>query len=155
RFLDGWLLRHEDTDWSVEGVTVEGPLRPDSTARPVAVELRQRGTMVEPTILLCRCDGAEVRIPIWPERGDYEVPGAKVEHRGNTCLVRLLAPDAPRQVEVDPDHALLDAAPDNNRWKPVVSWRLTPFLSPLDESSQFQSYDRTSIVAGPFIDQYA
>ncbi|MEJ7640075.1 MAG: hypothetical protein WKF75_19445 [Singulisphaera sp.] len=27
------------------------------------------------------------------------------------------APGRPTQVEVDPDHALLDARPDNNRWK--------------------------------------
>ena len=28
-------------------------------------------------------------------------------------------------------------------------------MTPLDESSQFQAYDRPSVVAGPFIDQYA
>ena len=65
------------------------------------------------------------------------------------------APAAPSQVEVDPDHALLDAVPDNNRWKPEIAWRFTPLMTPLDESSQFQAYDRVSVVAGPFIDQYA
>ncbi len=60
----------------------------------------------------------------------------------------------PSQVEVDPDHALLDAVPDNNRWKPEVAWRLTPLMTPLDQSSQFQAFDRTSVVAGPFVDQY-
>ena len=67
----------------------------------------------------------------------------------------MQAPEAPSQVVVDPDHALLDAVPDNNRWKPEVAWRLTPLMTPLDESSQFQAYDRVSVVAGPFIDQYA
>ena len=56
---------------------------------------------------------------------------------------------------VDPDHALLDAKPDNNRWKPEVAWHMTPFMTPLDESAQFQPYDRPSVIAGPFIDQYA
>ena len=68
---------------------------------------------------------------------------------------RVEAPAAPTQVIVDPDHALLDAVPDNNRWKPEVSWRLTPLMTPLDESGQFQAYDRPSVVAGPFVDQYA
>ena len=31
------------------------------------------------------------------------------------------APAAPSQVIVDPDHALLDAVPANNRWKPEVA----------------------------------
>ena len=65
------------------------------------------------------------------------------------------APAAPAQVIVDPDHALLDAMPDNNRWKPEVAWRFTPLMTPLDQSAQFQAYDRPSIVAGPFVDQYA
>ena len=55
---------------------------------------------------------------------------------------------------VDPDHALLDADPGNNRWRTDVSWRLTPAMSPLDESSQFAPYDRPSVVAGLFVDQY-
>ena len=63
-------------------------------------------------------------------------------------------PGSPTQVIVDPEHALLDAVPDNNRWRTEIAWRLTPMMSPLDGSSQFQAYDRPSIVAGPFIDQY-
>jgi hypothetical protein len=152
-FLDGWLVEHHDTDWSVERVRVEAPR--DDAVRPVTVELAQKGEMIEPTVVLCRTDAGEVRVPIWPEAGDYEVPGAKVERRDDAWLVHLEAPGRPSQVEVDPDHALLDARPDNNRWRPEVSWRLTPALTPLDTASQFQAYDRVSIVAGPFIDQYA
>ena len=113
--------------------------------------------MVEPTVVLCRCGDGDLRVPIWPDRGDYDGPRRRVvEHRGRPlgrCTVE--APGPPSQVEVDPDHALLDAGPDNNRWKPEVAWRLTPLMTPLDESSQFQAYDRVSVVAGPFIDQYA
>jgi hypothetical protein len=83
------------------------------------------------------------------------VPGASVAHTRDGWVVRVDAPGSPTQVEVDPDHALLDARPDNNRWKPQVAWRVTPFMTPLDEASQFQAYDRISLVAGPFIDQYA
>ena len=111
--------------------------------------------MVEPTVVLCRCREGELRVPIWPERGSYEVPGAQVQRQGQKWIVTVDAPGEPTQIEVDPDHALLDARPDNNRWKPEIAWRLTPLLSPLDLSSQFQAYDRISVVAGPFVDQYA
>lgn len=144
-FLDGWLEDHRETDWSVERV---------SGGKDVVVELRQRGEMVEPTVLLLRCGDQDLRVPIWPERGDYEVPGAQVRREGDRWTVHVEAPSTPSQVEVDPDHALLDARPDNNRLKPEVAWRFTPLVTPLDESPQFQAYDRVSVVAGPFIDQY-
>jgi hypothetical protein len=152
-FLDGWLIEHRDTDWSVERVSTE-PTR-DDAVRLVTVELAQKGEMVEPTVVLCRAGDGEIRVPIWPEADSYEVPGAKVERREDRWIVRVESPSRPTQVEVDPDHALLDARPDNNRWKPEVHWRLTPVLTPLDTAGQFQAYDRASVVAGPFIDQYA
>lgn len=153
-FLDGWLLEHNETDWSVERVVVNAP-DGDGVERAVSVELAQGGQMVEPTVVLCRCGDDEIRVPIWPDRGNYEVPGASVRRSGDRWTVQLQAPGRPSQVVVDPDHALLDARPDNNRWKPEVAWRFTPLMTSLDESSQFQAYDRPSIVAGPFIDSYA
>jgi hypothetical protein len=156
KFLDGWLVEHGETDWSVEQVSV-GKAVTGSVARPVTISLRQKGAMQEPTVLLCRCGENDLRVPIWPERGSYEVDGAKVvrEADGKSWAVTVNAPAAPDQVEVDPDHALLDAVPGNNRWRTEISWRLTPAMTPLDESAQFQAYDRPSLVAGPFIDQYS
>jgi hypothetical protein len=156
KFLDGWLIEHGETDWAVARVDV-GSRASGEKERPVTVELKQSGKMVEPTVVLCQCDDADLRVPIWPEKGSYDVPGARVEHTvgSDRWVVRVNAPGPPSQVLVDPDHALLDAKPANNRWKPQVSWRFTPLMTPLDESSQFQAYDRPSIVAGPFIDQYA
>ncbi len=156
RFLDGWLIEHKDTDWALVGVH-DGTPTLRSTQREVVVELQQKGSMIEPTVVLCRCGDTDLRVPIWPDRGSYNVPGARVEHddKSDRWVIRVQAPAAPNQVLVDPDHALLDAVPDNNRWRPEVSWRVTPFMTPLDESGQFQAYDRPSIVAGPFIDQYA
>jgi hypothetical protein len=156
RFLDGWLLAHNETDWSVRSVRVGTP-PPGSGVRKVTVELGRKGQMVEPTVLLCRCGDDEIRVPVWPERGSYDVTGAHVAHDAgqDRWVVTVDAPAAPSQVEVDPDHALLDAVPDNNRWRPEIAWRLTPAVTPLDGSSQFQAYDRPSLVAGPFIDQYA
>jgi hypothetical protein len=127
----------------------------DQHAKRVSIEIRQRGNLAEPTVVLCTCGQTELRVPIWPDLDRYEVDGATVVRASDHWTVDVDAPEAPTQVEVDPDHALLDARPDNNRWRPVVSWRLTPFMSPLDEASQFQAYDRVSLTAGPFIDQYA
>jgi hypothetical protein len=154
-FLGGWIEKHNETDWGVQQVRVGPPLKADADVRRVTVEIDQRGQMTEPTVVLCRCPDGEIRVPIWPDRGNYEVPGAQVERQGERWVVTLDAPGEPSQIEVDPDHALLDAHPDNNRWKPDIAWRLTPFVSPLDLSPQFQAYDRVSAVAGPFIDQYA
>jgi hypothetical protein len=155
KFLDGWLIEHAETDWSVERVRVAAAA-PGSSGRAVTIELGRRGAMVEPTVVLCRCGATDLRVPIWPERGDYDVPGARVSRQPeDRWVVQVSAPEPPSQVVVDPDHALLDAAPENNRWRPEVSWRFTPLMTPLDESSQFQAYDRPSVVAGPFVDQYA
>lgn len=155
--LDSWLVDHKETDWSVEHVAVERGSSLDPDVRPVTVELRQQGAMDEPTVVMCRArDGGEVRVPIWPERGDYDVPGATVRKQGpDRWIVRVDSDGPPAQVIVDPDHALLDAVPENNRWKPEIAWRLTPLMTPLDTANQFQPYDRPSVVAGPFIDQYA
>lgn len=154
-FLDGWLVEHRETDWSVDHVRVEGRAPADPDVTRVTVELKQSGAMVEPTVVLLRTADGEVRVPIWPEADRYDVPGASVEKTEDRWVVRAETPGRPTQVEVDPDHALLDAVPDNNRWRPEVAWRLTPLVTPLDTASQFQAYDRPSIVAGPFIDQYA
>jgi hypothetical protein len=153
-FLDGWLIDHQDTDWALEQVRV-GPRSNTSGNRAVTIELAQKGTMHEPTVILCRCGESDLSVPIWPERGSYSVPGARVERQADHWVVTVEANEPPSQVIIDPDHALLDAVPENNRWKPEVAWRFTPLMTPLDESSQFQAYDRVSVVAGPFVDTYA
>ncbi len=153
-FLDGWLIEHRDLDWSVEKVEV-GSSPEWSPRLPVTIRLRQKGVMLEPTVVLCKVGDDEIRVPIWPDRASYDVPDAHVERAGDDWVVTVQAPGRPSQVEVDPDHALLDAVPDNNRWKPEIAWRVTPLMTPLDESSQFQAFDRVSVVAGPFVDQYA
>ena len=53
--------------------------------------------MVEPTVVLCQCGDADLRVPIWPERGDYDVPGARVTHPtpGDRWVVTVQAPAGP------------------------------------------------------------
>ena len=156
KFLDGWLIEHGETDWAVDNVQV-GSVDSGKVARPVTIDVRQHKGMVEPTVLLYQSAEGELRVPIWPDRGTYEVPGARVSHKEGDLVwvVHIDAPGPPKQIEIDPDHALLDAVPDNNRWRREIAWRLTPVMTPLDESSQFHAHDRISVVAGPFIDQYA
>ncbi len=157
KYLDDWLIEHKETDWSIDRVRVASAKEVGRDDRVVTVELKQAGEMVEPTVVLCRCGDDELRVPIWPERGSYDVPGARVDRRQDEdrWVVTVQAPSPPSQVIVDPDHALLDAVPENNRWKPEVAWRFTPLMTPLDEASQFQAYDRVSVVSGLFVDQYA
>lgn len=156
-FFQGWVHSHEETDWAVDTVRVESGRVADPLIRRVSVELLQNGAMQEPTVLLCRSPEGEIRVPIWPDAdARYEVPGATVERRGDQrWLVTFDAPGVPEQVEVDPDHALLDAVPENNRWRREWRTKFTPALTPLDLAPQFNAYDRTSIVVGPFVDQYA
>jgi hypothetical protein len=155
KFFEGWIEAHNETDWSVERVRIASSSKTDPDLRQVTVELEQRGQMTEPTVVLCRSSEGDVRVPIWPDRDAYDVPSGQVHRRGMTWVLTIETPGEPNQIDVDPDHTLLDAHPENNRWKPEIAWRLTPLLSPLDLSSQFQSYDRISVVAGPFADQYA
>ena len=57
--------------------------------------------LVEPTVVLCRCGDDELRVPIWPDRGSYDVPGARVAHlddRGrwlSHSTARPQTPDGP------------------------------------------------------------
>ena len=77
--------------------------------------------LIEPTVVMCKVGDQELRVPIWPERGSYDVPDAHVERTGDAeWVVTVQSVGVPSQVEVDPDHALLDAVPDNNRWKPPL-----------------------------------
>ena len=127
-FLDGWLIEHGETDWSVERVAGRPAAAPTAATATVTVELKQSGRDG-------RADGRALplrrRRPARADlarRGSYDVPGAHVTHaaEADRWVVTVQAPAAPSQVMVDPDHALLDAVPDNNRWKPEVAWRFTP-----------------------------
>lgn len=154
-FLDRWLIEDTTTDWAMGHVEFE-PRLADGRI-PLTITLRQLGGSPEPTIVQCETETSTLRIPVWPERGSYTLPSGRVEHQpgADSWIVHLLAPEPPQQIEIDPDHTLLDEHPDNNRWRSKIAWRFTPAITPLDESARFQAYDRVSVVAGPFVDSYA
>jgi hypothetical protein len=154
-FFQNWLYSVGATDWAVESVkcTDEG-----GKCRTL-VTLRQKAEFTEPTwlgIRFTKNGPYELRIPIVPGVGEASVdPPVQVETGldGKTVRVSLLLPKEPVQISVDPDQILLDKEPTNNHW-PVASiftWRLTPLLTPLDETDLTTSYDHWNIIAGPWL----
>lgn len=69
--------------------------------------------------------------------------------KGMTIVIDL--PSEPEQITVDPDQVQLDKNPANNHWKMVPEVRLTPLLTPLDQTDLTTSYDRWNIMAGPWL----
>ena len=69
--------------------------------------------------------------------------------KGMTIVVDL--PREPTQITIDPDQVQLDKNPANNFWKAEPEIRLTPLLTPLDETDITTSYDRWNIMAGPWL----
>ncbi len=69
--------------------------------------------------------------------------------KGMTIVVDL--PREPVQITVDPDQAQVDKNPANNHWKFEPDIRITPLLTPLDETDITTSYDRWNIMAGPWL----
>ncbi|HQR06234.1 MAG TPA: M1 family aminopeptidase [Gemmatales bacterium] len=69
--------------------------------------------------------------------------------KGMTIVVDL--PSEPVQISIDPDQVQLDKNPANNHWKLEPEIKLTPLLTPLDETDITTSYDRWNIMAGPWL----
>jgi hypothetical protein len=178
-FFDNWLFGAGMSDWSVEKVNIEalgpGPhhrrLLPnwcpdflclrkgkqaDSPCR-VTVLVRQKAEYCEPTVLGFCLDGSDhyqVRLPILPDTPVLELPDqhARMEALSRHLVrVTIELPCEPTQITVDPDQVLIDRHPDNNNWKPVCRWRLTPLYFQLDETDVTNAYDRWNFIAGPWV----
>ncbi len=171
--LDAWLIQEADTDWAVEKVEVTelpvfgradaaNPAAPaDAMTHRVTVEIAQNESLDEPTELGIIAGEAVVNVPILPDSDAYDVPGGRVEKIADGAdghpiyRVTLDLPAEPNQIEIDPDHRLLDTKPSNNVWRQQWRWRLTPAVTPVDTSEMFQAFDRPSVILGPFVDQNA
>ncbi len=70
---------------------------------------------------------------------------------GKIVTITVDLPQEPVQISVDPDQVLLDKNPSNNHWKTETDIKLTPLLTPLDETDITTSYDRWNIMAGPWL----
>ena len=166
--LDAWLIQQADTDWQMKSVKIEPPAeiaagqpRKDDRLYKVTVEIIQNEALDEPTEVGIIAGKETLNIPIRPDEMEYTIPSGRVERiqsetdHSHLYRITLNLASEPTQVEVDPDHRLLDSKPSNNVWRPNFKWRLTPALTPVDTSEMFQSYDRPSFIVGPFVDQNA
>ena len=134
-FLDGWLIEHRDLDWKVESVEVGKSAEWDRRL-PVTIRVRQQGTLIEPTVVMCRVGrrrvaGADLagsgllRRPRCPRRapggrvgGHGAVAGRADPGRGRPrpCLARRRARQQPLEAGGRrPPDAVDDAA------RPVVA----------------------------------
>ncbi len=175
-FFDRWIYGKGLTDWEIEKVTIEDPIpvtmRHVPITGPVAkkttsVLLKQTREYTEPTTLGIRFagqDGFPIRVPINMGMGKYQIaidqPGVPAERAMNVVVepvsenaVRVTFDDyaEPEQLEVDPDRVLLDADPNNNRWKSDCRWRVTPLYTALDDADLTTDYDRWNFIVGPWV----
>jgi hypothetical protein len=151
-FFGDWLYSPEVTDWKIDGVWVE----PQKRGYQTTVKVRQREQIAEPVEIGWTFHdhaGAEGRVLLEPEAGDYTVGEASVARTGHDEWTVTFTSDCrPKQIHIDPDYWVLDADLHNNRWRQTPAVRLTPFYTPLDETQLMQPLDRLGIAAGPGID---
>jgi len=174
-FFDRWIFGKGLTDWKLERVAVDHdapflarkmPMTGAINRNRVTVTLRQKGEYAEPTTLGVRFKGGEgfpLRIPIDPRVGALqtraeEVPGVPREldytiEAGPDGAIRVSFTTLaePEQIEIDPDHILLDANPVDNIWRLPVRARLTPLYTSLNDTDLTSDYDRLNLTAGPWV----
>jgi Peptidase family M1 domain/Omp85 superfamily domain len=169
-FFQYWLYGIGQCDWAVERVEINEKRatcfhlknrQKDGEPVRVVVYLKQQGDFNEPTVLGIRLqsgDEYQIRIPILPNAPVLDLPDL---HAFVTCTteeiggkqrarvkVEISLPCEPGQISVDPDRVLLDKCPTNNHWKREFRWRLSPFLTMLDEVDVSNAYDRWNMSAG-------
>ena len=176
--FDRWVFGKGLTDWAVEDVKVDGrggPGRALERARSrssirylslltmssvnytTTIVVRQKREYTEPTTLRITSGAGEngegFLVPIgYPQPIELPEQRASVVPLGDgTWRVTVSMNYLPEQVEIDPDHVLLDANPANNVWKPSPRTRGTPVYSMLDESDLTADYDRWNFTAGPWV----
>ncbi len=172
-FFQHWVHGPGACDWKVNRVEINGHHGPCVRWRrcngpvEVKVDLLELEGFPEPTVLGIQCtdvkDRFDIRIPIDPSVPVAEYPeysarvectpieGSKKGRPKFSVKVTFTSPCSPKQIIVDPDRVLLDCRLDNNAWIPHIKWRPTPLYTMLDEMDVTNSYDRHSIIFGPWI----
>lgn len=156
--FDRWVTNDGVTDWDLVTVRfAEGGPRERGKGVRVEVVAHQLREYDEPTTIgfqFADGDGFPVRIPINPNatRQDDPGDGIEVEPLGNgRVLLRATLPAKPTQIEIDPDHVLLDANRANNAWYRLPRVKLVPIYSLLYDTDLTNDYDRWNATAGPWI----
>lgn len=172
-FFQHWITGSGTCDWKIDRVEINGrhgplarlPLKPGPVE--VAVDLIEQEGFPEPTLLGIQMtsekDRFDLRIPIDPSVPVAEFPDIKgrIEstvvdgHKPGTKRYRVRAvftlPCVPKQMVVDPDKVLIDCRLENNAWVPHINWRPTPLYTMLDEVDVTNTYDRWSVIFGPWL----
>jgi hypothetical protein len=155
-FFQHWFYGVGGSDWSV--ASVEKQTSPAANMTRYRVVVKQLAEFTEPTYLGFQFDkakGYEIRIPVRP--GEPAPPETLVPVQYETAADQksmTITVDLPReasQIMIDPDHTQLDKNPANNYWKIEPDIKLTPLLTPLDETDITTSYDRWNMMAGPWL----
>jgi hypothetical protein len=142
------------SDWKVGRVNVER----HPTGYRTKVRLVQKERIAEPVQVEFRlCGGAAPvceRAMLRPGEEDRtDNPQVTVRRVDDSVWeMEIDAGCRPVQIEVDPDHRVLDADWRDNLWKFEPEIRLTPLYTPIDESMMVHPLYRPSIVAGPNVD---
>jgi hypothetical protein len=172
-FFAQWVHGPGMCDWKIDRVDIDGHHGPFTKWRrykgpvQVTVDLLEQQGFPEPTVLGIQYsdikDRFDLRIPIDPtvpvaEFPEYDcrvesrvIEGGPHGRKKYAVRVILTAPCAPRQIVVDPDRVLLDCNSVNNSWGMHIKWRPTPLYTMLDEVEVTNSYDRWSVIFGPWI----
>lgn len=152
QFADDWLCSPKCTDWVLKNAHTVC----DGGSYLTTVQVVQAGQIFEPVEIgwMGRLQGeCDERVMLEPEAGDYDVGNASVRRIGpNQWSVTFCTASPPAQVVIDPEQWLLDANWKNNRWKPELAFRATPFYTPLDEMPIVRPIDKPSFVVGPGVD---
>jgi len=153
-FFDDWLRSGRDSDWKIDDVDVSR----SETGYITRATLIQTEDITEPIDLSfcfdCPTGAGRTRIvrldDSWRQVQSETI---SIERPTETqWIVTVHSPDAPDQIEIDPEGWVLDTNPRNNRWKPDIDFRISPFYTPLDEAALTQPWQKASVVTGFGID---
>lgn len=154
-FFDKWLYDAGMADWAIDDVDIT---RCDDERGEwrVVVTARQKGRFTEPTVLGVQFEKGgpyRLRLPVLPGAGPIDSVDPPVHSEtlpDGAVQLTFWLPKKPVQISIDPDQVQPDSNPANNHWKPVINWRLTPLITPLDETDLTTMYDRWNVIIGPW-----
>ena len=154
-FFDDWLRSGRDSDWQIDDVDVT---RAAGGGFITTAKLSQSEDITEPVDVSfcfdCPEQSGHTRIirldETWQQ---FQSETVAIQRPTETAwVVTVHSQDKPDQITIDPEGWVLDTNPRNNRWRPELEFRVSPFYTPLDEAPLMQPYEKSSIVTGFGID---